>query len=123
MAKTLRVLYNCSKCPAFCCTYERIQITKKDLRRIASRFKLTIAAAQRKFTKQDEDKRMILRHRADEFFDSHCMFLDPDKRVCTIYDARPNVCRDYPYESRCGYYDFLTFTRRHQGDENIVALT
>ncbi len=51
------------------------------------------------------------------------MFLDQEKRRCTVYEARPGVCRKYPDSSRCGYYDFLRFERTQQGDEEYVALT
>jgi hypothetical protein len=30
------------------------------------------------------------------------------------------VCRDYPNGSRCGYYDFLKFERKHQDDPDFV---
>src|SRR5256885_8235859 len=31
--------YNCSKCPAYCCSiYERVQVTKRDIRRLANHF-------------------------------------------------------------------------------------
>jgi len=43
--------------------------------------------------------------------------------VCTIYEARPGVCRKYPDSNRCGYYEFLKFEREQQGDEEMVALT
>jgi Fe-S-cluster containining protein len=51
------------------------------------------------------------------------MFLDQDKRRCTIYEARPAVCRKYPDSTHCGYYDFLKFEREQQGDDEIVAVT
>ena len=51
------------------------------------------------------------------------MFLDQEKRQCTIYDARPGVCRIFPESSRCGYYEFLKFEREQQGDPDYVALT
>ena len=51
------------------------------------------------------------------------MFLDQEKRRCSIYEARPGTCRQYPASSNCGYYDFLRFERTQQGDEEFVALT
>ena len=35
----------------------------------------------------------LLRHRKDGVFDSACVFLDQEKRQCTVYDVRPGVCR------------------------------
>ena len=33
-----RSLYSCSKCPAYCCSYPLIEITKRDLARLARHF-------------------------------------------------------------------------------------
>jgi Fe-S-cluster containining protein len=48
------------------------------------------------------------------------MFFDQDERRCTIYAARPGVCRKYPEEGRCGYFDFLKFEREQQGDDDFI---
>ena len=120
----VRVSYSCAKCPAYCCTYSEIQITKRDIERLARHFDLDYATAEERFTKADpKEKFRMLRHRKDKVFDSACMFLDQKERRCTVYDARPGVCRKYPDSSRCGYYDFLRFERTQQGDEDFVALT
>jgi len=33
------------------------------------------------------------------------------------------ICRSYPGDGRCGYYDFLSAERRHQEDPELVAVT
>ncbi len=120
----VRVRYSCKKCPAFCCTYSEIEVTAFDIERIARRFELTYRQAEDRFTKDDGKKKVrVLRHRKDSIFDSACMFLDQEKRRCTIYESRPGVCRKFPLGSTCGYYDFLRFERAQQGDEDHVALT
>lgn len=37
--------------------------------------------------------------------DGACLFLDAKTRRCTVYDNRPNVCRDFPERvgNRLGY--------------------
>ena len=50
------------------------------------------------------------------------MFLDLKTRRCTVYEARPAVCRDYPDRPRCGYYDFLKWEREFQDDPDFVPL-
>jgi Fe-S-cluster containining protein len=65
----------------------------------------------------------FLRHKRDRIFDSACMMLDQKTRRCTVYEARPGVCRKFPDTSRCGYYEFLKFEREQQGDPEWVALT
>jgi Fe-S-cluster containining protein len=119
----VRVSYRCDKCPAYCCTYTEIEVTQRDVERLARHFDLSNRAAAEKFTKVDGKGTRMLRHKKDRIFDSTCMLLDQEKRRCTVYDARPGVCRKYPDSTRCGYYDFLKFEREQQGDEELVALT
>ena len=116
-----RPLYDCSKCPAYCCSYDRIIVNKRDLARLAKHFDLDIETARAKFTKVVE-KETVLRHQKDEIYGSVCMFLDKKARRCTIYEARPGVCHEYPDWSRCGYYDFLKWERRQQEDEEFIPL-
>jgi len=63
-----------------------------------------------------------LRRKAEPIFGKACKFLDPVKRQCTIYDARPKVCREFPSRARCAYYDLLQFERSQQGDDTVVPL-
>ena len=119
----VRVSYKCEKCPAYCCTYTEIEVTQRDVERLARHFELSARVAAERFTKVDTKGTRMLRHKKDKIFDSTCMLLDQEKRRCTVYEARPGVCRKYPDSNRCGYYDFLKFEREQQGDEEMVALT
>jgi Fe-S-cluster containining protein len=119
-----RNLYSCSKCPAYCCSYPLIEITKRDVARLARHFGLSDEAAEARFTTYDAgEKAMVLRHRKDDVFDSVCQFLDRKTRRCSVYDARPGVCREYPDSARCGYYEFLKFEREQQDDPQYIATT
>ena len=121
--KAPKVQYDCSKCPGYCCSYPRIEVKDKDLKRLARHFELDIETAEKKFTRrykdEDVDER-ILRHQKDEVYESVCRFFDTDERRCTIYEARPDVCREYPDGKTCGYYTFLKFERKHQDDDTFV---
>ena len=120
----VRVKYSCAKCPGYCCTYTEIEVNKRDIARLAKHFGLSYAVAEERFTKPDDKQKIrMMRHRKDRIFDSTCMMFDQEKRRCTVYEARPGVCRQYPDSTRCGYYDFLKFEREQQGDEELVALT
>ena len=120
----VRVKYDCLKCPGYCCSYQEIEISQRDIDRLAKHFGLSSKIAEERFTKwKASEKVHLLRHRKDTVFDSICMFFDQDKRRCTVYEARPGVCRQYPDSKSCGYYEFLKFEREHQGDEEMVALT
>ena len=119
-----RVAYDCAKCPAYCCSYPLIEVGKRDIARLAKHFGVSYGDAERRFTKYDAGARVrSLRHQQDEHFAQVCSFLDTDKRRCTIYAARPAVCRDFPDGKRCGYYDFLEFEREWQDDPQWVATT
>lgn len=116
-----KLSYDCLKCPAYCCSYDRIDISERDLARLARHFALDVETARRRFTKIKEGD-MVLRHQKDHIFPSVCMFLDTKTRRCTIYEARPKTCHQYPDQPRCGYYDFLKWERDHQGDPEFIPL-
>jgi Fe-S-cluster containining protein len=122
-----RLGYDCSKCPAYCCTYDWIKVTKRDIARLAKRFEISYEEAESKFTVFVKDYGphgcRVLRHSKDDIFKSRCRFLHPTRRNCTVYEHRPEICRAFPEEKRCGYYDFLTWERKHQNDESFVPLT
>jgi Fe-S-cluster containining protein len=115
-------LYDCLKCPAYCCSYDRIIVNGHDIRRLAKHFNITAEQAIDRFTKLVENER-VLRHQKDEIYGSICMFIDKKTRRCSIYKARPGVCHEYPDRPHCGYYDFLTWERRHQDDKDFVPLS
>jgi Fe-S-cluster containining protein len=120
--KKPRELFDCAKCPGFCCSiYEVVAVTDRDLARLAKHHGLGVRAAERKFTRKSGDDR-VLRRKKDALLGSTCRFLDPVKRNCTIYEARPTVCRGYPGQSRCVYYEVVQFERNVQEDEDVVPL-
>ena len=120
-----RKYFDCARCPAYCCSYPIIRLTKKDLRRLAKHLGLSLEQAVKKYTKREDDKKKkrIMRHRSDEHFGSVCTFLDRETRQCTVYEARPGICRDFPGTRRCGYYEFLKFERYLLKDPDHVATT
>ncbi len=119
-----RAKYSCSKCPAYCCSYPEIEVTTRDIERLAKHFGLPYREAEERFTKYDANEKVReLRHRQDRIFKTVCAFLDQKTRKCTVYEARPGVCRDFPDSPRCGYYEFLKFERAQQGDPKFIALT
>jgi hypothetical protein len=87
--------------------------------RIARLFGISFKTAEKRYTKIAWGDR-VLRHKKDNIFKHVCQFLDPELRRCTIYNARPAVCREYPDSARCSYYDFLASERRRQGDEEFI---
>ena len=117
-----RVTFNCSKCPAYCCSvYERVKVTRRDVKRLARHFGVPFEDARERYTTDFEGER-VLRRVKDEIFEETCTFLNQETRGCSIYHGRPGVCREYPGRSRCVYYDLLRFERKQQGDETVVPL-
>ncbi|HEX8475665.1 MAG TPA: YkgJ family cysteine cluster protein [Pyrinomonadaceae bacterium] len=117
-----RVHFDCSKCPAFCCSiYERVQVTKRDLNRLAKYFKVSVETATKRYTKMKAGER-VLRRTKDMLFGETCTFLNQETRGCSIYHARPQVCRTYPARTRCSYYDVLQFERQQQDDPNVLPI-
>lgn len=118
----LRVSYDCSKCPAYCCSiYERVEVKQRDLQRLARHFGVSVEVAAQRYTKL-YGKERILRRQVDPLLGRVCRFLDLATRGCTIYEARPEVCRDYPGRPRCSYYDVLQFERETQDEPDVIPL-
>ena len=117
--------FNCNKCPGYCCSHSRIAVTDNDIRRLAKHFGISERAARKRLTyrytyKAEGIDEQILRHDKDSVYKSVCRLFDREARRCTVYEARPNVCRKYPYGNTCGYYNFLKFERAFQDDEEFV---
>ena len=117
-----RVYFDCNKCPAYCCSvYDRVQVTKRDITRLAKYFGVSFETARRRYTKDYKGER-VLKRVEDKIFEETCMFLDQETRGCSIYHGRPGVCREYPARTRCAYYDLLRFERIQQADETVIPL-
>jgi Fe-S-cluster containining protein len=98
-------------------------VSEFDISRLAKHFDLSVAQASERFTyryRTAETEEVVLRHQKDYIYKSVCRFFDTKERRCTVYEARPNVCRKYPYGLTCGYYDFLKWEREHQDDEEFI---
>jgi len=118
-----KIKYDCAKCPGYCCSYDLIEVSNHDIGRLVKHFKVSDAVARRRYLKRVRSAGKditVLRHKKDEVYATTCVFFDQDERRCTVYAARPHVCRTYPDASRCGYYEFIRFEREQQGDEDFV---
>jgi uncharacterized protein len=114
--------YDCVDCPAYCCSvYDRVQVTPRDIRRLAKHFGVTEEKATARYTKM-YGKERVLRRKKDTLFKETCQFINTETRGCTIYHARPAVCREFPTTKRCAYYDLLAFEREQQDDPKVIPL-
>jgi Fe-S-cluster containining protein len=121
MKKSKKIKFDCSQCPGWCCSYERIRVTPADLEVLAEHFECD-GEDIKKESLDFIDGEWFLRHRNDDIFKSICVFFDRNKRHCGIYEARPAVCHKFPWQNTCGYYDFLKFEREMMGDDEFIPL-
>jgi Fe-S-cluster containining protein len=114
--------YDCVNCPAYCCSvYERVQVTTRDIRRLAKHFGVTEEVATVALHKDVREGKSVapeegrcLGRRASSSI--------PKRVAAAIYHARPAVCREFPITKRCAYYDLLTFEREQQDDPDTLPL-
>ncbi|MDP3929871.1 MAG: YkgJ family cysteine cluster protein [Bacteroidota bacterium] len=79
---------DCLQC-ANCCKTTGPLLLNKDIDRLAKSLKMRPAVFTENYLKIDED--------ADYVFKSMpCPFLGSD-HYCSVYEARPNACREYPH--------------------------
>ncbi len=76
--------FECIRC-GFCCHLD-VKLTENDIQRLK-------AAGKKDFSKQT-DHGIFLKH-----IGNHCIFLDPKKKMCKVYDSRPDICRRFPVHS------------------------
>ncbi len=91
VAEELEEKIDCRAC-ANCCKVAETNITERDIERLAWSMRISPKQFVEKFTTnsvQEEDE-IILRRT-----DAGCVFLDGND--CTVYEARPDTCRDFPH--------------------------
>lgn len=118
-----RKKYDCLKCPGYCCSYPVIEVKDRDAERIARHFDIPLAKAEEKFFRMTRSHGRVMRRQKDKYFGRICRFFDTKERRCTIYEARPHACRDFPGKDNCSYWDFLAFERNAQEDEDYISTT
>jgi hypothetical protein len=83
-----RSYYDCSKCPAYCCSiYDRVQVNKRDLTRLAKHFGISEEAAAQQHTKMYQKER-ILRRKKDPIFGLACKLSTRNRAAAITMGAR-----------------------------------
>ncbi len=91
----------CLNC-ANCCKTTSPIFYERDIDRAAKALKIKPGAFIDKYLRIDEDKDYVLKQ-------SPCAFLDSEN-YCTIYNDRPNACREYPHTNRKKMQQILDLT-------------
>jgi Fe-S-cluster containining protein len=72
--------------------YAHVYLDESEERPIAAHLELSLRAFRERYTVIDEYGWTELR-----FPDDHCVFLDPDSRLCRVHEVRPVQCRTFPF--------------------------
>ena len=115
-------MYNCKKCPGYCCSYPLIALDKRDVERLAKHFGLTFRQAKAKFTVERWGRKYSMRRKADQHFRRRVPLLRHREALLHRLRGAPLALPQLP-GGRCGYYDFLSFERRAQEDPEFIAVT
>lgn len=91
VAEEIESEIDCRAC-ANCCKVAETDVTERDIARLARYLGIAPRAFIEQYTTASafEQKEPILRRR-----ESGCVFLDGND--CTVYEARPDTCRDFPH--------------------------
>ena len=85
---------DCTTC-AHCCRSLQVVVDAKDIQRLAERLGMTPKQFSRRYVQVAEDRTRI-------FTAIPCPFLGEDNR-CTVYEDRPQACRDFPFLHNDGF--------------------
>ena len=95
---------DCLAC-ANCCKTTSPIFRDVDIDRIAQHLNVRPAQLVEKYLRLDEDGDYVLRT-------APCPFLGADN-YCSIYEARPRACREYPHTDRKNFHQILDLTLKN----------
>lgn len=95
---------DCLQC-ANCCKTTGPLLLNKDIDRLAKALKLKPSVFAEKYLKTDEDQDYV-------FTQMPCVFLGPD-HYCTVYENRPNACREFPHTQQRNQLQKLKITQKN----------
>ena len=95
---------DCLEC-ANCCKTLGPRITDVDIARLAKHLRIKPGKVIEHYMTIDED--------GDYVFNAMpCPFLMPDN-YCSVYDARPKACREYPHTDQKRFYQILDLSQKN----------
>ncbi len=92
----------CNYCPGYCCYRlpgATLYLDAEDINRLARHLSISDGEVRRRFL---ENKNTFKTRE-----DGSCVLLANGRmcKRCTIHEARPRQCRDFPYEKPCPYLE------------------
>lgn len=87
--------FECTQCGG-CCSGEpgAVWVNADEVRQLSQAMQMDEQAFRAKFVRKIGSRYSLI-----EYPDGDCIFLDPQSRGCTVYEARPIQCRTWPFWS------------------------
>lgn len=90
VAEGIEEQIDCTQC-ANCCRVATVQVSARDIDRLARRLRMARAKFVAEYTAESPGEGRVLRRDPA----AGCVFLSGNE--CTVYDARPDICRRFPH--------------------------
>ncbi|MCC7299553.1 MAG: YkgJ family cysteine cluster protein [Verrucomicrobia bacterium] len=84
--------FTCQRCGACCRWSGHVLLTEADIARLAAASGLSEEEFIARYTILAANRRQLS---LSDTSDGHCVLLENDR--CTLYEARPAQCREFPY--------------------------
>jgi Fe-S-cluster containining protein len=95
---------DCLKC-ANCCKTTSPIFRDVDIQRLSNFLRISVAKFQELYLQFDKDMDWVLKS-------SPCVFLQANN-TCSVYEARPKACREYPHTDRKNMQQILDLTKQN----------
>ncbi|MDA7743072.1 YkgJ family cysteine cluster protein [Flavobacteriales bacterium] len=96
---------DCLAC-GHCCKTTSPIFKERDIQRIAKAQRMSISRFSQQYLKRDDEGDWVLKS-------APCAFLEEDTNACSIYDVRPQACREYPHTDRKNMAGILNLTEQN----------
>ena len=90
IAEGIEEQIDCTAC-ANCCKTSTTEISERDIERLRGHLRISREKFLAEFTMPDEEGALSLKFTPE----AGCVFLDG--KLCSVYEARPDICRRYPH--------------------------
>ncbi|MGA2118137.1 MAG: YkgJ family cysteine cluster protein [Bryobacteraceae bacterium] len=94
IAEGIQDQIDCTRC-ANCCKTSTTEISERDIERLSRHLRVSREDFLRDYTMPDDEGTLSLKFNEAE---GGCVFLDGN--LCTVYEARPDICQRYPHTVR-----------------------
>ena len=106
----------CQRCRGECCTMP-VEVKAADIARLGWVDEEQVRLAPKRVAKELIKQKKVISYRENSGFfmlaarpNGECALLDPKTRLCTVYEKRPDTCREFPLKGPRP--DFCPYTPR-----------